>query len=175
VPPWWPGALALATESEQRSVLTSRNAGLAVRRAVATRWPDAIKSNGGGCNAILVRTGTGPVTAHRATRLSRWPERRWVHGVRVPAGWVCNLHAEARVDQGRAAAAAALSWAGAEAVGLGGDFNVRSLALEGFEYAGGSGVDHVYVRGFRVSGGAEVLDHGVLSDHAPVVVTVDSG
>jgi endonuclease/exonuclease/phosphatase family metal-dependent hydrolase len=176
VPPWWPGALALATESEERSVLTSRNAGLAVRRAIATRWPDAIKSNGGGCNAILVRTGNGPVTAHRAARLGRWPERRWVHGVRVPAGWVCNLHTEGVDEQGIAAARVALSWAeGGGGVVLGGDFNVRSLALEGFEYAGGSGVDHVYARGFRVTGSAEVLDHGALSDHAPVVVTVDSG
>jgi endonuclease/exonuclease/phosphatase family metal-dependent hydrolase len=175
VPPWWPVALALATGSEERSVLTSRNAGLAGRRAIATRWPDAIKSNGGGCNAILVRRGAGPISAQRTTRLGVRPERRWVHGVRVPAGWVCNLHTEGVAEQGVAAAQQVVSWAAGAAVVLGGDFNVRSLALEGFEYAGGSGVDHVYVRGLRVTCGAKVLDHGALSDHAPVVVTVDSG
>jgi endonuclease/exonuclease/phosphatase family metal-dependent hydrolase len=174
VPPWWPGALAAATGSEQRSVLTSRNAGLAVRRAIATRWPDAIRANGGGCNAILVRGGAGPISAHGARRLGVWPERRWVHGVRVPAGWVCNVHTQALARQGIAAAGAAQSWAeDGGAVVFGGDFNLPYLALEGFEYAGGCRVDHVYVQGFRVTGDGEVLDHGALSDHAPVVVTVD--
>jgi endonuclease/exonuclease/phosphatase family metal-dependent hydrolase len=176
VPPWWPGALALATGSQERSVLTSRNAGLAVRRAVATRWPDALKSNGGGCNAILVRGSAGPISAHRARRLGVWPERRWLHGVRVPAGWVCNVHTGAFAEQGIGAARVALSWAeGAGGVVLGGDFNLEDLVLEGFEHAGGFGVDHVYVRGLRAAGPAEVLVHGALSDHAPVVVTVTSG
>ena len=38
-----------------RSVLTSRNLGLPLRRAIASRNPDLLKSNGGGANAILVR------------------------------------------------------------------------------------------------------------------------
>ena len=56
VPPWWPGPLASACDADARAVLTSRNFGLAARRWVAERRPDLIKSNGGGANAILVRT-----------------------------------------------------------------------------------------------------------------------
>jgi hypothetical protein len=62
-------------------VLTSRNALLPLRRAVAIRRPDLIKSNGGGCNAILVRGMH--VLEQRALRLTVPPERRWVHGVRT--------------------------------------------------------------------------------------------
>jgi hypothetical protein len=66
-----------------------------VRRAVARRWPDLIKSNGGGANAILVR-GAAPVE-HRVARLRRLPERRVVHAVRLAGGpWVANLHAQVR-------------------------------------------------------------------------------
>jgi endonuclease/exonuclease/phosphatase family metal-dependent hydrolase len=54
-PPWWPALLARATGAERRVALTSRNAGARVRRALGERWPDLIKSNAGGCNAILVR------------------------------------------------------------------------------------------------------------------------
>jgi len=45
VPPWWPRSLADSLDSEERTVLTSRNGRLALRQAVATRWPDVIKSN----------------------------------------------------------------------------------------------------------------------------------
>jgi endonuclease/exonuclease/phosphatase family metal-dependent hydrolase len=185
MPPWWPGQLATSLRAEQRLVLTSRNAGLALRRAVAVRRPDLIKSNGGGANAILVRRG-GPIAEHRTRRLSWLPERRWVHGVRLagaPDGgcgradgvggtWVCNLHTAADEAQGAAAAAAALTWARGMPIVLAGDFNVRGLALERFTHAGGHGVDHVFVHGLTAVGAAEVLEHGVLSDHAPVVVTV---
>ena len=34
VPPWWPPALACGRGAEWRTVLTSRNSGLAARRAV---------------------------------------------------------------------------------------------------------------------------------------------
>src|ERR1051325_1466319 len=53
VPPWWPPALARAAQAEQRTALTSRNLLLPVRRWIAERFPDLIKSNGGGSNAIL--------------------------------------------------------------------------------------------------------------------------
>lgn len=179
VPPWWPARLATVLGGEQRSVLTSRNAGLAVRRAVAVRWPDVIKSNGGGCNAILVRRAA-PIAEHRKRRLSLLPERRWVHGVRLPGGagaapggaWICNLHTAAQAAQGLLAAHAALRWARGMPIVLGGDFNVRELALEQFTHAGGHGVDHVFVHGLTAVGATEVLNRGVLSDHAPVVVTV---
>src|SRR6185312_4538841 len=93
VPPWWPSTLAERLGADQRSVLTSRNAVLPLRRAIAVRWPDLIKSNGGGANAILVRGDA--VAEHRSRRLCLWPERRWVHAVRLRSAgvWVANLHA----------------------------------------------------------------------------------
>ena len=174
VPPWWPPLLARATGSEPHGVLTSRNLALCVRRAIAARNPDLLKSWGGGANAILVRGG-GP-TAHRRERLAWWPERRVAHGVRLPSGWVVNLHASVRpleripLDVERARLAA-LRWAGSEPVIVGGDFNLRRPVLPGFEPAGGHWVDHVFARGW-VAADADVLDAGPLSDHRPLVVAL---
>jgi endonuclease/exonuclease/phosphatase family metal-dependent hydrolase len=172
VPPWWPRLLGDRLGADARFVLTSRNALLPVRRAVAVRRPDLIRSNGGGSNAILARGDT--VAEHRWRRLCVWPERRWVHGVRLEhAGiWVANLHGGGPVRDARQAAASALAWAGGQPVVLGGDFNVRRPALDGFAFAGGHGVDEVYVRGCSVVGPASVLDRGRLSDHAPVAVKI---
>jgi endonuclease/exonuclease/phosphatase family metal-dependent hydrolase len=177
VPPWWPPTLARRLDAEDRLVLTSRNALLPLRQAIAIRWPDLIKSNGGGANAILVRSH--PVREHRARRLCWLPERRWVHAVRIDEPlWVANLHATVHdapgaVRDGRLAAAAVLAWAAGEPVILGGDFNVRRLSLDGFTYAGGHDVDHVFLSAVTAAGQVEVLDRGRLSDHAPVVVTVN--
>lgn len=199
VPPWWPAQLATSLGAQQRSVLTSRNAGLAMRRAIAVRWPDVIKSNGGGCNAILVRHGE-PIAEHRTRRLCLLPERRWVHGVMLPARvagtaagmsrrggdaggtggaldrgggvWFCNLHTAANAAQGRLAAATALTWARGMPVVLGGDFNVRGLTLEQFAHVGGHEVDHVFLHRLAAVGPGEVLARGALSDHAPVRVAV---
>jgi endonuclease/exonuclease/phosphatase family metal-dependent hydrolase len=173
VPPWWPEALAALTGAEFRLVLTSRNALLPVRRAIAVRWPELIKSSGGGSNAILSRL---PISDHRMHRLRRFPERRFLHAVRLRDGaWIGNLHATAHNDpaalaEGRLAAAAISAWAAGAPIVLGGDFNLRSLSLEGFDHAGGHDVDHVFTVGLTAAGPAEVLDRGVLSDHAPVVV-----
>jgi endonuclease/exonuclease/phosphatase family metal-dependent hydrolase len=171
VPPWWPSMLAARLNADERSVLTSRNFALPVRRAVAVRWPDLIKSNGGGCNAILVRGDT--IVEHRTRRLSIWPERRWVHAVLLHRAdaWMANLHGGGPLRDARRAADSALRWAGPRPLVLGGDFNIRALSLDGFEYAGGHSVDHVFVRGFEPTG-AEDPDAGRLSDHAPVSVTV---
>lgn len=171
VPPWWPVDLARATGSTQRHVLTSRNALLGVRRVIATRWPDTVKSNGGGCNAILVRRGL--ITAHRARLVSLVPERRLVHAVRLGGVWLANVHSGASQRQARLSAAASAAWAGPDPVVLGGDFNLHLFSLEGFEWAGGYGVDHVFVRGMaRPIAAVEVLDSGPLSDHPPVVVNL---
>ena len=173
VPPWWPADLGARLDATQRLVLTSRNSVLPVRRAIARRWPDVIKSNGGGANAILVR-GDG-IVEHRVRRLCVWPERRWVHGVRLQGAgiWVANLHGGGPLRDATIAAESALRWAGEAPVILGGDFNIRRLKLDGLACAGGHDVDYVFVRGFTAAA-AEVLDRGRLSDHAPVAVTVAS-
>ena len=172
VPPWWPPALACGPGADQRLVLTSRNALLTLRRAVAVRWPDLIKSNGGGANAILVRGER--IVEHRTLRLSLWPERRWMQAVRLESGlWAGNLHTAADPDQGRRAAQKLHAWANRAPAILGGDFNVRQPSLPGFERAGGSGPDHVFVGGGLAPGGETiVLERGRLSDHAPLLVSV---
>jgi endonuclease/exonuclease/phosphatase family metal-dependent hydrolase len=181
VPPWWPGALAqrLQDHVEHRQVLTSRNALLPVRRALAIRWPDLIKSNGGGANAILVRDIS--VAEHRTRRLCWWPERRQLHAVRLPTGvWVGNLHATvgddpaARRDAERARVTM-VRWAAGAPFVLGGDFNVRGLSLAGLTFAGGYDVDFVFASGLARGGDVDVLDRGPLSDHAPVAVTLVDG
>jgi endonuclease/exonuclease/phosphatase family metal-dependent hydrolase len=184
VPPWWPARLAGRLDADFDRVLTSRNAGLPLRRAVAVRWPDLIKSNGGGSNAILSRAR---IVDARALTLARWPERRRIHAVALASGvWVGNLHLSVRRDaaarhEAAVAARAVLAWsAGAPAV-LGGDFNVRGLALDGFALAGREDVDYVFAapgggsgwvgtnpRGFA----AVVPDRGRLSDHDPLLVTL---
>jgi endonuclease/exonuclease/phosphatase family metal-dependent hydrolase len=177
VPPWWPAALAARLNADQRLVLTSRNVLLPARRAIAVRWPDLIKSNGGGANAILVRGSR--IEEHRTLRLCRWPERRWLQAVRLTSGvWVGNLHATVHDDaaarrDSQMAAKAVLRWAAGSPAVLGGDFNVRQLELPGFAFAGGHDVDSVFAAGLKPEGATQVLDRGSLSDHAPVAVTLD--
>ena len=177
VPPWWPTELARATGSAQRSVLTSRNALLPLRRAVAQRRPDLIKSNGGGANAILVRGAT--ITEHRRRRLRFRPERRVVHSVRLGEGtWIGNVHATAnpkplaRADMAEAGSAL-IRWAAAAPVLLGGDCNVADPVVPGFRDVGGHRIDRFFVRGgIVVTHAPRTLRAEGLSDHAPVLVEV---
>jgi endonuclease/exonuclease/phosphatase family metal-dependent hydrolase len=174
VPPWWPPLLGA---DDHATALTSRNWLLPLRRLAAERWPDLVKSGGGGANAILVRGMR--IEAHARRRLRVWPERRVVHAVRVTGGlWAANLHAQvhsparAQADIDRAARTV-LRWAGDAPAILGGDFNVRHPHPPGFVHAGGHGVDHVFVRGLTVESVEHPPRHG-LSDHDPVIVTVGS-
>ena len=177
VPPWWPAQLDSRLGAQSRLVLTSRNLGLALRREVATRWPDAIKSNGGGCNAVLVRGGLSIVDC-RALRLCLLPERRWLLGARLGSGlWVGTVHLtggrrRAATREAQIAAGAMVAWAGGGAAVLGGDFNIRSLSVPGFEFAGRYRVDHVFARGLHAVGAPEVPQRGRLSDHDPVLVSL---
>ena len=179
VPPWWPVALARAARASARMALTSRNFAMPLRRRLAERRPDLMGSWGGGANAILVR-GQG-IGEHRIRRLRLVPERRVAHGVRLADGtWVSNVHGQAHVERlARAdldlAAAATLDWAdGAPAV-LGGDLNLRGTpSAFRFEHVAGHFVDHVLVHRMRAVGRAQTLPHGVLSDHAPLTVTVEA-
>jgi endonuclease/exonuclease/phosphatase family metal-dependent hydrolase len=175
-PPWWPSALARACGAVERHVLPSRNGLPAVRRAAAAGRPDLMRSNGGGCNTILVRRPS--VSQHRVARLCRLPERRWVHAVRLSDVWIGNIHASgpdvlALRDCARAGAALR-RWAGAAPMALGGDFNAEAPAVAGFAFAGGSRVDGFLVAGWDLRGGVSVLDAGRLSDHEPVIVTLDN-
>jgi endonuclease/exonuclease/phosphatase family metal-dependent hydrolase len=177
VPPWWPAPLARACGAEARGALTSRNALLALTRPLARRHPDLLKSWGGGANAILVRGMT--ITADCRVLLRRWPERRVCHGVAPADGpWCANVHAQvgserrARADIARAAEAT-LRCAHDGAAILGGDLNVRHPGVAGFEWLGGHGVDHVLGHRMRPGpNGTRVLEHGRLSDHPPVLVSV---
>ena len=178
VPPWWPEPLARVCEAQAwRSVLTSRNELLWLRRGIAARRPDLLGSWGGGCNAILVR---GDAIAADAKLRLRWlPEGRWTHGVQLArrGWWVVNLHAEAsrraraRADVARTAEAA-LGWAGSGPLVLGGDFNVEKPSVAGMELVAGHHVDHIAVRGLVAAGPEQRLPHGSLSDHVPLAVAV---
>ncbi len=178
-PPWWPGRLAAGMGCEVRTVLTSRNGLLPVRRRLARRWPDVMRSGGGGCNAVLCRSDR--VVGARTVRLCRVPESRWALGVELACGaWVGTLHAsigpspEAGRD-GEAAVRALAEWSAGAPVVLGGDFNLREsvsqVVAPGWAIAGSSDVDHVLVAGgVTAIGAAAALEHGSLSDHAPLLV-----
>jgi endonuclease/exonuclease/phosphatase family metal-dependent hydrolase len=184
VPPWWPAQLAARAGAEQRSALTSRNALLALRRAIAERRPDLAKSNGGGCNAVLARE---EISEHRVLRLRRWPERRVAQLVRLSSGTcVANFHASARVPLAEQELArlwrAALAFAGEEPLILGGDLNLRDPSVPpgaGVLHIARRDVDHVFARGMTPVGEACTLERRVqvqgrsleLSDHPPLYVT----
>jgi endonuclease/exonuclease/phosphatase family metal-dependent hydrolase len=180
VPPWWGPALARACDADQRTALTSRNQLLPLRRAIARRWPELIKSGGGGANAILLRGAR--IDAHARRRLCLRPERRVVHAVRDEHGrWFANMHATVHDDpqahrEIATAAATALRWAAGAPLVFGGDLNVRDPQAPGLSHVGGRGVDHLFAANgpARAAGGRrELLERGDLSDHAPVRVTLE--
>lgn len=176
VPPWWPPLLARATGARERTQLTSRNWLLPIRQAISERNPDILKSNGGGANAILVRGRE--ILEHRAERLRRAPEARWVHGVRLPDAWVVNVHSHNKPEalalaDTQKAIEHAQRWAASTPLIFGGDVNLkRPPAFPGLTHVGGNHVDHLFTDGRAAAGRRQVLDRGILSDHPPVAVTL---
>jgi endonuclease/exonuclease/phosphatase family metal-dependent hydrolase len=175
VPPWWPARLGAACGASARMALTSRNLLLPARRAIASRRPDLLKANGGGSNAILVRAAR--ILEHRTRRLTWWPERRVVHGVRLPGGWVVNLHASTHPHERRRADlelafATAREWAGDAPLVFGGDLNALRPAFPGLLHVARHHVDHLFARGWTPAGRWDRLDAGVLSDHEPLRVAL---
>jgi endonuclease/exonuclease/phosphatase family metal-dependent hydrolase len=141
----------------------------------------------GQANAILLAPGLEPLE-HRSMRIDdRRIEPRFCQAVRLPDLVVGNLHATNQFQQPEIPAAEivrAEAFVTEVAEGLpcvlAGDFNVRAEYLR--ELAGwsalGPGIDHVLVRGLQVTPltawplERRVIDGAVLSDHAPVEVTV---
>jgi endonuclease/exonuclease/phosphatase family metal-dependent hydrolase len=185
VPPWWPAQIARVAGAEQRTALTSRNAGLTLRRALARRWPELMKSNGGGCNVILAREA---IREDRAVRLRVWPERRVAQLVRLRCGvCVANFHGSTRPDAAAAElerlCTLALAWAGDAPLVLGGDLNLRSHELvlpAGLVHVASRDVDHLLVRGLAAVGDAQRLEREAaidgtsaqLSDHVPLLASL---
>ena len=171
VPPWWGESLGRACQAHAYSSLTSRNSLPSARRALASRFPDLLKSNGGGSNLILSRLA--PALQHETTVLRLKPERRVAQGIYLGGGvWVVNLHAQnhrphwAREDLERAFDHPA--WRDTPALILGGDTNLKQPCLPGMTSHPGQGVDHILSRGFQRVGETETLERGALSDHRPV-------
>jgi endonuclease/exonuclease/phosphatase family metal-dependent hydrolase len=184
VPPWWPPRLARAAGANQHTALTSRNAGLALRRALAERWPDLMKSNGGGGNTILARQA---IVEHHTLRLRTRPERRVAQLARLRDGTcVVNFHASARVGLAEAELERlwdhALAFAPDAPLILGGDLNLRSPAAPAHvAHLARRDVDHIFARDVTPCSEAELLDRGLtvgeqrveLSDHVPLLVCAD--
>ena len=176
--PWWPVELGRAANASARMALTSRNVLPPIQRLVAEPRPHVLKSWSGGSNAILVRGQA--IVEHRIARLRLRPERRVAHGVRLADGtWVTNLHAQVHLDR-RAqtdldrAAEATTAWAAGAPTVIGGDFNLRGEPTAfGYRHLAGHWVDHVLARGLRATGRGHTLHRGTLSDHAPLIVTLE--
>jgi endonuclease/exonuclease/phosphatase family metal-dependent hydrolase len=183
VPPWWPPLLARIVGAEQRMAPTSRNAGLTLRQALAERWPDLIKSNGGGCNVILARTA---IAEDRAVRLRIWPERRVAQLAKLGDGTcLVNFPGSAREALAEAELERlwelTLAWAGDAPVIVGGDLNLRSPRAPdtSIVHIAHRDVDHLFARGLEPFAEPDLLDRRAmldedqmveLSDHVPLVV-----
>jgi endonuclease/exonuclease/phosphatase family metal-dependent hydrolase len=170
-PPRWFGELQRTTGATGARVPTSRNVLPPLQAALADWNPDLIASWEGGSNQILVRR-PGRTLEHRTLTLTRRPERRRMHWVRLELpgrGPLCvaNLHASTgRPAQASAevvtAAVAAVGWSGPAPLVFGGDLNLRpEREPEPFvqlrarfglgEPTAPDAIDHVLVRGLEIA------------------------
>ena len=189
VPPWALGRLERWSGMTARWVVTREPRFVLGLGAAVTRLDNGRFRSGftGQANAILLAAGLVP-RAHRSLRLDEGlREPRYCHAVRLDGLVVANLHATNDFRDQRVPAAEVLraeafvtELAGELPCVLAGDFNLRreSLAeLPGWSELG-AGIDHVLVRGLPASPVAVWPEERrrqngvVLSDHAPVEVTV---
>ncbi len=194
LPPRWAQGLAAACGAEMELTLTSRNWLRSIRRPIAQRRPDLMGAWEGGGNAILARGALGSRLGAAAVVLRGPPERRIVTFARLEPGVVvANLHASGpahlAAEDTRAAAEAAVGWAGDDPLILGGDLNVTPTESVVFDElarrfglrapTGPQSIDHLLARGLEIldpptawpDEEREVAadDHAIrLSDHAPV-------
>jgi endonuclease/exonuclease/phosphatase family metal-dependent hydrolase len=180
VPPWWPARLGAALGAASARALTSRNAGQPLRRTLAERWPELMKSNGGGANAVLVR---GQIATCSSQRLRTWPERRVAQLVRLRDGsCIVNYHASSRADRAQAElrrlCERALAWAGRSPLLIGGDLNLREPRVpDELVHVAARDVDQLFARGFALKAPPQLLERTVtlgptrvrLSDHLPIL------
>ncbi|MBA2423901.1 MAG: endonuclease/exonuclease/phosphatase family protein [Actinobacteria bacterium] len=174
----WSSMQALAVVA--RSPRVPGRAGVRV-----TRWNQGFFRSAfvGQANAVLVaRSLTAEDRGHLQISDSG-RERRVVQAVGVGGSYViANLHAnrgrevaESELKRARAFAEAASRVD--EIVVLAGDFNLRDFQLDGYS-ASAAGIDHILLQGASVSAPLvwpterRERDGAVLSDHAPVEVTI---
>ena len=183
-PPRWFRELQRRTGSTGARILTSRNSFSWLRGRLADWKPDLIKSAEGGSNQVLVRTPNG-IADHRTVTLARLPERRKMQWAQLDSSvCVANMHlsttpAKAEREVVRAAELA-VEWSEQLPLVFGGDLNLRPARepqpfeqlrehLEVVEPTGAHAIDHLFARGLQMAQPPRKLEHGELSDHAPVV------
>ena len=150
-----------------------------------TRWNQGLFRSAfvGQANAVLVG-GSLAVEDRGHLQISEpGRERRIVQAVGVAGSYViANLHANrghevAQLELERARAFAEAASRPGEVVVLAGDFNLRDFELAGYS-ASTEGIDHVLVRGASASPPLtwplerRRLEGTILSDHAPIEVTI---
>jgi endonuclease/exonuclease/phosphatase family metal-dependent hydrolase len=176
VPWWWPPILAEAADAQERHARTAPRTFLGIRRFLAERWPDKMRSGAGGCNAILARC---TIVTGQAIDLRRRPRGRVMHAVLLQSGiWIANLHASAGYselaqEELDIARRTMFKWARGYPFVLGGDANIKAPQAPEMEHVAGNHVDHLFATGLLATGPPEVLDRGQLSDHAPLVVELE--
>jgi endonuclease/exonuclease/phosphatase family metal-dependent hydrolase len=183
-PPRWFVELQRRTGSTGARILTSRNSFSWLRGRLADWRPDLMKSAEGGSNQLLVREPDG-IADHHAVTLAWLPERRKMHWAQLDSGvCVANLHASTKGPRAAGevvrAAALAAEWSESMPLVFGGDLNLRPARrpapfealrehLDVVEPTAPDAIDHLFAHGLRTVASPRQLEHGRLSDHAPVV------
>jgi endonuclease/exonuclease/phosphatase family metal-dependent hydrolase len=189
VPLWALSRLPRWSGMSGRHVVTRRALLGSWLGGVITRLNNGLFRSGlaGQANAILLAPGLEVLSHHKLRIDQRREEPRFCHVVRLEDLVIGNLHATAAFSKPEIAAAEILraeafttGIAGALPCVLAGDFNLRAdhmPELPGWS-ARGPGIDHVVVRGLSSSPltvwpvERRRPDGAVLSDHAPVEVTL---